>query len=273
MNKQEFFKQLELEFPADTALSGDPVGLHIDTSTDEVNSILCAYEITDEVIAEAVESNVDFIITFHPLIYSSLRNLHYGSRVGRCTMNAIRNDIGVYCIHTNLDAHAKGTNISLSHQFRLNNIRHIVEPSIEAKIGFGCIGEIEQVSLESVVQTVSTLLKSPVRYCGEPHQLISTIAIVAGSGSSFLDKVIAQGVDCFITSDIKYHTFHSSQTGSLKPIALIDPGHAEMEQFVVTILYSIIQERFPLDKYSLRVLASKVSTNPVKYYHWIGASY
>lgn len=273
MNKQEFFKQLELEFPADTALSGDPVGLHIDTSTNEVNSILCAYEITDEVISEAIEQKADFIITFHPLIYSPLRSLHYGSRVERCIMNAIKNDIGIYCIHTNLDTHLKGTNYSLAKALGLENIRCIIEPSKDAKIGFGCIGEVNQVSLQSFVQTVTALLKSPVRYCGNENQLINTVAIVAGSGSSFIDQVVANGIDCYITSDIKYHTFHSSLTGSSKPTALIDPGHAEMEQFVVPMLYSIISEHFSATQNPLKITSSKVSTNPVKYYHWVGTSY
>jgi GTP cyclohydrolase I len=272
VNKQEFFKHLELEFPSDTALSGDPVGVHIDTSKDVINTVLCAYEITDEVVTEAIKLNADFIVTFHPLIFSSLKTLHYRSRVERCAMNLIKNDIGVYCIHTNLDTHPRGTNFSLAQQLGLQNLRHIIEPSKEAKIGFGCLGEIEPTSLISVVKTVSTLLEAPVRYCGDDNQIISTVAIVAGSGTSFLEQVVAQHVDCFITADVKYHTFHGSQTGSLKPTALIDPGHAEMERFVVPVLHSIISERFTSKEYPLMVFASKVSTNPVKYYHWVGTS-
>jgi putative NIF3 family GTP cyclohydrolase 1 type 2 len=91
--------------------------------------------------------------------------------------------------------------------------------------------------------------------------MIKRIAIVGGSGSSFLESALDAKADAFISADISYHTFHRAENN----IMLIDPGHYEMEQFVPEGLADALNKEFPNGSID-NILVSKIVTNPVHYY-------
>jgi len=65
-------------------------------------------------------------------------------------------------------------------------------------------------------------------------------------------------VDCFITADVKYHQFHEAKGN----VMLIDPGHAEMEQFVVEGMSTILQNDECLQ---MQFIMSDVLTSPIQH--------
>ena len=91
------------------------------------------------------------------------------------------------------------------------------------------------------------------------NETISRIAMVCGSGMTYFNEALSSGADCFITADIKYHHFHEAKG----KITLIDPGHAQMEQFVARGLLNILTS-IP-DFSDIEFIVSEVRTSPVSY--------
>lgn len=87
---------------------------------------------------------------------------------------------------------------------------------------------------------------------------ISKVALCGGSGSFLTKRVLAEKVDAFVTSDLKYHEFFDAENQML----LCDIGHYESEISTLEIFYEVIRENFP----NFAVAFCKSSTNPVQYY-------
>ena len=62
--------------PKELAGSWDNVGLLVDPMTDKpIKKILLTNDLTEPVMKEAVDSKVDFILSYHPPIFSPLKRL------------------------------------------------------------------------------------------------------------------------------------------------------------------------------------------------------
>ncbi len=251
-----------MHFPADTAMEGDRVGLQIQSEVDIVQNILFTLEVTDEVILEAIEKNIDLIIAFHPLIYRPLKTIANDERVGRLATKLIKNDIALICVHTLFDAFVEGTSRILAEKIGLEQIKILVPHKNYQDRGMGIIGELPKATeISKFVAKVSEVCSAPIRYNIGKSDLVQKIAIVGGSGTSFIDDVLRQKADAFITADVTYHIFHAVK-GEL---SLIDPGHYEMEQFVPIYLHKYFSEEVSEMK-DLQLFQSNVHTNPVTYF-------
>ena len=171
----------------------------------------------------------------------------------------IRLNIGLIVIHTNFDTHPKGTNDLAAKAVGLHP--DTLSPLIPDKqfegYGMGVIGKLHHPMESSVfAQKCREVFGSPIRYCLGRKEMIESVAIVCGSGSSYLQNALDLHVDCFITADVKYHQFHEAHGN----VMLIDPGHAEMEQFVVEGLNTILQNDEHLQ---MQFIMSEVLTSPV----------
>jgi putative NIF3 family GTP cyclohydrolase 1 type 2 len=112
-----------------------------------------------------------------------------------------------------------------------------------------------------LLHRVSNVCLSPVKYNSGNKKLIEKIAIVGGSGCSFLQNAIDSGCDAFITADITYHKFHQVNS----TLMLIDPGHYEMEQFVSVNLSNLLRS-IDVGKEIETIHTSETYTNPVRYF-------
>src|SRR5690606_36705429 len=71
--------------------------------SDTVRGIICSLDVTEEVVQEAIEKDCNLIVAHHPIIFSGLKSLTGKSYVERTVIKAIKPDIAIYAIHTNLD--------------------------------------------------------------------------------------------------------------------------------------------------------------------------
>ncbi len=262
MNIHQFVQLLHTALPPETAMKGDRLGLQVQSGRTEITSVLVTLEVTDDVLSEAQKNGNDCIVTFHPLIFSPMISLQENDRVGRLCSGLIRSNIALVAAHTNFDAFPKGTSAILAEELGLKIERVLVPDKSIAGSGMGVIARSPApVSVTELVANVSKICGSPVRYStGRTHD-ITTIAIVGGSGTSFIEDAISSGADAFITADVKYHTFHRA----LGEITLIDPGHYEMERFVPRGLSSLIEQILPRVE-NIRISVSGTVTNPVQYF-------
>lgn len=100
--------------PVAYAESYDNVGLLVGEKENEVTSVLVSLDCTEEVVKEAIKLGANLIVSHHPIIFKGLKSLTGKNYVERTVMLAIRNDIALYAIHTNLDNISHGVNKRIS---------------------------------------------------------------------------------------------------------------------------------------------------------------
>ncbi|MEZ5015129.1 MAG: Nif3-like dinuclear metal center hexameric protein [Chitinophagales bacterium] len=105
----------------------DNCGLLTGSMQSEVHGILLALDCTEHVLREALEKGCDMVITHHPLIFSPLKNLSGSDPVTRTLLFAIKNDIAIYAIHTNLDNVQDGVNRMIADKLELVD-RSVLSP-------------------------------------------------------------------------------------------------------------------------------------------------
>jgi dinuclear metal center YbgI/SA1388 family protein len=89
----------------------------------KVTGILCALDATEAVVEEAKEQGCNLIVAHHPILFKGLKSLTGKTYVERTVIRAIKNDIAIYAIHTNLDAVTQGVNQKISQKIGLQQPR------------------------------------------------------------------------------------------------------------------------------------------------------
>jgi dinuclear metal center YbgI/SA1388 family protein len=94
--------------------------------------------------------------------------------------------------------------------------------------GYGRVGTLpEPLSPEELVARVSRSLGFPTRLVSEGNrESIQRVAVLGGSGGSFIPEVAASGADAYVTGDLDYHDALLAESLGL---AALDAGHAATE--------------------------------------------
>ena len=93
--------------------------------------------------------------------------------------------------------------------------------------GYGRLGSLsEPVSAEELRERVSGSLGFPARLVADAGGRIGRVAVLGGSGGSFIPEVAASGADAYVTGDIDYHDALLAESLGL---TVIDAGHAATE--------------------------------------------
>lgn len=118
---KDIISHLESFAPPAFQESYDNSGLLTGNISDEVKGLLITLDVTEEVVAEAIKNGDNLIIAHHPIIFSGLKSLTGKNYVERTVIKAIKNDIAIYAIHTNLDNVYLGVNKMISDKIGLIN--------------------------------------------------------------------------------------------------------------------------------------------------------
>lgn len=78
---------------------------------------------TEEVILEAKEKNCNLVIAHHPIIFRGLKKINGKNYIEKTVIAAIKNDIAIYAIHTNLDNVLQGVSGKMAELLGLQNVR------------------------------------------------------------------------------------------------------------------------------------------------------
>jgi dinuclear metal center YbgI/SA1388 family protein len=100
----------------------DNAGLIAGDENEECKGILISLDAMEAVVDEAIKKNCNLIVSHHPIIFSGLKKLTGKNYVQRTVIKAIRNDISLYAIHTNLDNIIIGVNGKIASLLELKNI-------------------------------------------------------------------------------------------------------------------------------------------------------
>src|SRR5215213_3465321 len=94
---------LESVAPPSLQESYDNAGLLTGQAGWKCTGALCTLDATEEVIDEAMAKNCNLVVAHHPIIFGGLKKINGKNYVEKTVIKAIKNDIAVYAIHTNLD--------------------------------------------------------------------------------------------------------------------------------------------------------------------------
>lgn len=207
MNKYDLVKKIEEFAPLETQESWDASGWIVDLENSEVNKVMFALTITDDVFEQALKNNCDLIISHHPLFFVPY---HYKR-------------INLYCAHTNLDKAKGGTTDLLINAIKVdgkefNDFVRIVELEQDMSVEFMKLKLLPYSPHLRIVNNQGT-------------KTIKTIGFCAGSGSEFIESTPC---DAFVTGDLKYHTAVESKK------VIFDIGHFESEIFAVKFLCKLV---------------------------------
>ena len=239
----------------------DNAGIQVGDVNAETHKALIALDVTEELVEEAVAKSCDLIISHHPLIFRGLKHLTPNTYIERAAVKAIKHDIAIISMHTNLDNSYLGVNRVLAENLGLVNLK-LLQPSVEDPdiCGAGMIGEfISPMKEHDFLSLVAERIGSPcLRHSALTGRDIRKVALCGGSGTPFMREALRCHADAYLTADIKYHDFFVPEGD----ILLIDGGHFETEQFMKQLIKDLIQKKIP----TFAAEIAETNTNAVHYY-------
>lgn len=123
MQLKEIIQALERWAAPSLQESYDNSRLIVGDKNMELTSALICLDSTEAVVDEAIAIGANLIIAHHPIVFSGLKSFTGESYIERVVMKAIKNDIAIYAIHTNLDNVKYGVNQMISSRLGLEATR------------------------------------------------------------------------------------------------------------------------------------------------------
>lgn len=99
----------------------DNSGLIVGNPSQEIEEAIISLDCTEAVIDEAIRLGCNLVISHHPIVFKGLKRFNNSTYVERVIAKAIKNDIAIYAIHTNLDNIYKGVNAKIAAKLSLQN--------------------------------------------------------------------------------------------------------------------------------------------------------
>ena len=129
MTIQEVTNYLESIAPLQYQESYDNAGLIVGNYKDDVSGVLVCLDSTEKIVDEAIERKCNLIVAHHPIVFSGLKKITGKNYVEKTVIKAIKNDIAIYAIHTNLDNMLNGVNEIIGRKLGLINTQVLSQSS------------------------------------------------------------------------------------------------------------------------------------------------
>ena len=127
MKIKDIINVLEAIAPPVLQESYDNAGLITGNMETVCSGVLCSLDAIEDIVEEAISKNCNLIVAHHPIIFRGLKRINGKNYVERTIIKAIKNDIAIYAIHTNLDNILTGVNGKMADKLGLIN-REILLP-------------------------------------------------------------------------------------------------------------------------------------------------
>lgn len=239
----------------------DNAGLQVGLTEAEVSGALLCLDVTEAIVDEAIRRECNLIVAHHPLIFHKLAHVTGCNYVERAVVKAIKNDIVIVAMHTNMDNARGGVNYKIAGKMGLINVCFLGEQrTVEGVDGAsGVVGEFAE-PMEA--QAFLSLLKERFGVaCIQANELlqrpIRRVALCGGAGAFLLGDAIRVGADAFVTGEMHYHEFF----GHEQEIQIAVIGHYQSEQYTNEIFRDIILSECP----GVRCCMAETNTNPIHY--------
>ena len=257
MKLEKVVEIIEKIAPPELGASWDNSGIQINTGKKDIRNILVCLDITDDVIDEAIDKNVDLIISHHPLLFVKPGKIDVEDVTGRYVIKLIKSDIAVYSAHIPFDSAPMGNNFYMAKLLGMTDVQEI-----EGE--FGVTGTLEKpLAFLDAVKHVEDSLKLPkyyVKAVGEEECKVERIALCTGAGGEVLYSAKKEGCQMVVTGDVKHNVALDAKAMG---ICLVDAGHYGTEKIFAENFISQMEEEFKhSDAEDVKVFESQINTNP-----------
>ncbi len=122
MKIKEVLTYLESVCPPAYQESYDNCGLITGDSEQEIKGVMLCLDSTEDVIQEAIKNKCNLVIAHHPILFFPIKKLTGKTYSERVIISAIKHDICIYAMHTNLDNIHTGVNNKIAEKLGLKNL-------------------------------------------------------------------------------------------------------------------------------------------------------
>ena len=181
---QSVLSYLETIAPPGYQESYDNAGLITGDAGTEVRGVLCCLDATEAVVAEAADRGCNLVVAHHPIVFRGLKKLSGGTYVERALVRAIREDVAIYAIHTNLDkVYDFGVNTRIAARLGLEEVT-VLSPSEPLQLIRATVPATQAAALAAAWESVlpkGTVFSTPVAAGGNGE--LCRLEATAGAGS------------------------------------------------------------------------------------------
>jgi dinuclear metal center YbgI/SA1388 family protein len=223
---EEIIEHIEKYAPKELAIPGDNIGIQVCGSKNtEITRIGIALDPSLRVIKKALENNVDFIFTHHPIMKDPVKTfqgpLYEKLKILMC------NNIVLYSAHTNLDICKDGLNDELAKLFQLKDVNNLYEN------GLGRLGTFNGNFEDIIAITEQNICKNPeIVFCNNSATLEKRrlkVAVLSGYGLSQKSiEYVSKVADVYISGDLTHHSKILAEESNL---CVIDGTHYGTEVY------------------------------------------
>lgn len=238
MKVKDIYRYLCTKAPVELQMDFDNSGFLVGDPEQVVSNVLIALDITSEVIEEAIDHNVQLIVSHHPVIWEPMKQVLTSDPQQNKVINLIKNNISAICMHTNLDIVDGGVNDRLMDLLGARTTG-ILEYT-DSENGCGRLGELDEpMDLQPFMERCKSILQARGLRFHDAGNKVHRIAVMGGSGGNELHLAWENGCDTYITSDIKYDVFLLAKEVGIN---LIDADHFSTENPVTEVLYQWLND-------------------------------
>lgn len=206
---RDILDAFETEAPFSLQASYDNSGLQLGRPDMTVERVLVCLDVTSGVLQEAIDNECGAIVSHHPLIFEGLKRISGENETEAIVMEAIRHNIAIISVHTNLDAVVGGVNHILANKLGLEGAQ--------------------------VLAPERGLLKKLITFCPSTHADSVRMALFnAGAGH-------IGAYDCCSYNIEGYGTFRAGKEAS-PYVGKVQELHTEPEVRVETIFPAYIEK-------------------------------
>ena len=260
MKIKQVLNALEQFAPLPLQESWDNAGLQIGLTEAEVSGALLCLDVTPAIIDEAVALGCNLVVSHHPLLFRGLKQVADTNDVQRTVRQAIKHDICVVSMHTNMDNAPGGVNWMMAERLGLTEVDFFARKTVGGiDCGSGVTGRLPHpTDARTFVELVKNTFGVACAHCNELLQRpVQRVALCGGAGDFLLAEAIALGADAFITGEMHYHQYF----GHEQEIQICVIGHYESEQYTSEVFRRIIEKDCP----GVRCCIAETKTNPILY--------
>ncbi len=216
-----------------------------------LTGVVCTLDCTEDVVDEAISLGANLIVAHHPIVFRGLKSFTGRNYVERTVIKAIKNDIAIFAIHTNLDHVANGVNKRISDRLNLQNTK-VLQPKKQLlskleffvptkdkdqvlsdifKAGAGKIGEYSDCSFQSTgtgTFTPSQNANPAIGVKGKPESLEEVKAEVLVS-NHLLGKVLSTLKNSHPYEEVAYYVSSLENENQEVGAGMIGELHEEMD--------------------------------------------
>ncbi|KCZ81490.1 YbgI/family dinuclear metal center protein [Anncaliia algerae PRA339] len=242
---QEIVKEFTKRFPLSEGLTNwDNMGILISSKNNNKN-ILLTIDLTDEVLDECLNKNIQNVISYHPVIFKGFKSINSEEVVYKCILNSI----AVYCPHTSLD---KLMNEYLLKQIKISLNDQDFSFSFDS---LACIGKINNniSQIADVVKKLLNLEKVRIAYPQNKEFIPENVLVGVGAGFTYVNVTNS----LVITGEMRHHEIlHAVKYGNV--VILVE--HSNGERFYLSELRNICAQLLP----DFNIFISQKDKDPIE---------